>query len=143
VGRIAVGLQQTLFLGNLDARRDWGFAGDYVEAMWRMVQQDEPDDYVVATGTSYSVRDMLEVAFGAADLDWEQYVQFDARYLRPTEVDHLEGDASRAAAKLGWTPTTGFRALIEMMVRHDLSLARRELLLVENGHVVPTPAAFS
>ena len=117
--RIKHGLDKKLFLGNLDARRDWGFAGDYVEAMWMMLQQDAPDDYVIATGESHSVRDCLDVAFGTLGLDWKPYVELDARYLRPTEVDHLHGDASKARAKLGWTPKVTFRQLIEMMVRAD------------------------
>jgi GDPmannose 4,6-dehydratase len=117
--RIKHGLDKQLFLGNLDARRDWGFAGDYVEAMWLMLQQDRPDDYVVATGESYSVRDALEVAFGTLGLDWKPYVEIDPRYFRPTEVDHLRGDASKARAKLGWQPKVTFRQLIEMMVRAD------------------------
>jgi len=117
--RIKHGLDKKLFLGNLDARRDWGFAGDYVEAMWLMLQQDAPDDYVIATGESHSVRDCLDVAFGTLGLDWKPYVEIDQRYFRPTEVDHLHGDASKARAKLGWAPKVGFRELIEMMVRAD------------------------
>jgi GDPmannose 4,6-dehydratase len=117
--RIKHGLDKKLFLGNLDAMRDWGFAGDYVEAMWLMLQQDSPDDYVIATGESHSVRDCLDVAFGAFGLDWKPYVEIDPRYFRPTEVDHLRGDASKARDKLGWKPRVGFRQLIEMMVRAD------------------------
>ncbi len=126
IGRIKEGLQQELYLGNLDAYRDWGFAGDYVEAMWLMLQQDEPDDYVVATGESHSVRELLEEAFGYAGLDWREYVQIDPRYFRPGEVDHLRGDASKARAKLGWTPRVSFTALVQMMVDHDIDLAQRE-----------------
>ncbi len=117
--RIRHGLDQKLFLGNLEAKRDWGFAGDYVQAMWLMLQQAEPDDYVIATGESHSVREVLDVAFGALGLDWKPYVEIDPRYFRPTEVDHLCGDASRAREKLGWAPKVGFRELIEMMVRAD------------------------
>ena len=117
--RIRHGLDQKLFLGNLEAKRDWGFAGDYVQAMWLMLQQDEPDDYVIATGESHSVREVLDVAFGALGLDWKPHVEIDPRYFRPTEVDHLCGDASRARQKLGWSPKVGFRELIEMMVRAD------------------------
>jgi GDPmannose 4,6-dehydratase len=117
--RIKHGLDKKLFLGNLDAKRDWGFAKDYVEAMWMMLQQDTPDDYVIATGESHSVRDCLEVAFGALDLDWQKYVELDPRYLRPTEVDHLHGDATKARKKLGWKPRVTFKELIEMMVQHD------------------------
>lgn len=117
--RIKHGLDKQLFLGNLAARRDWGFAGDYVEAMWLMLQQAKPDDYVIATGESHSVRECLDVAFGALGLDWLPHVQIDPRYLRPTEVDHLCGDASKARAVLGWTPKVLFRALIERMVLAD------------------------
>jgi GDPmannose 4,6-dehydratase len=117
--RIRHGLDRKVYLGNLDARRDWGFARDYVEAMWLMLQQDAPDDYVIATGESHSVREVLEVAFGTLDLPWEPYVELDPRYRRPTEVDHLLGDASRAREKLGWKPTVTFTELIRMMVRAD------------------------
>jgi len=114
-------------LGNLDAQRDWGFAGDYVEAMWLMLQQDRPDDYVIATGESHSVREVLDVAFGTLGLDWQKFVETDSRYLRPTEVDHLRGDASKAAATLGWNPRVRFRELIEMMVRSDEADVRAAL----------------
>jgi len=117
--RIKHGLDRRLFLGNLEARRDWGFAGDYVEAMWSMLQQDTPDDYVIATGESHSVREVLDVAFGALDLRWESHVELDPRYLRPTEVDHLHGDATKARKKLGWKPRVTFSQLITMMVRAD------------------------
>jgi GDPmannose 4,6-dehydratase len=125
--RIKHGLEDKLFLGNLDAKRDWGFAGDYVEAMWMMLQQPKPDDYVIATGESHSVRDCLEVAFGALGLDWQKYVEIDQRYFRPTEVDHLCGDASKARAELGWKPRVHFRELIEMMVRADEADVRESL----------------
>jgi GDPmannose 4,6-dehydratase len=117
--RIKHGLDKKLFLGNLDAKRDWGFAGDYVEAMWLMLQQPSPDDYVIATGEAHSVRDVLDVAFGTLELDWNAYVELDPRYLRPTEVDHLCGDAGKARAKLGWKPKMSFRDLITTMVRAD------------------------
>ncbi|MEP6860017.1 MAG: GDP-mannose 4,6-dehydratase [Deltaproteobacteria bacterium] len=117
--RIKHGLDKKLFLGNLDAKRDWGYAGDYVEAMWMMLQQDKPDDYVIATGESHSVRELLDVAFGTLGLDWKPYVEIDPRYFRPTEVDHLHGDASKAREKLGWKPKMTFKGLIEMMVRAD------------------------
>ncbi|HEY0989703.1 MAG TPA: GDP-mannose 4,6-dehydratase [Kofleriaceae bacterium] len=113
------GLDRKVYLGNLEARRDWGYARDYVEAMWRMLQQDTPDDYVIATGESHSVREVLDVAFGALGLRWEPYVELDARYLRPTEVDHLHGDATRAREKLGWKPSVTFAELITMMVSAD------------------------
>ena len=125
--RIKHGLEHKLFLGNLDAKRDWGFAGDYVEAMWLMLQQDKPDDYVIATGESHSVRELLDVTFGVLELDWKKYVEIDPRYFRPTEVDHLHGDASRARAKLGWKPKVGFRELVEMMVRADEADVRAAL----------------
>lgn len=137
VGRIKEGLQSKLYLGNLDARRDWGFAGDYVEAMWLMLQQDAPDDYVVATGESHSVREFVELAFARAGLDWREYVAIDPRYMRPTEVAHLEGDATRARERLRWQPRITFGELVEMMVDHDIELARQERVLREAGHVVP------
>ena len=108
--RIKHGLEKKLYLGNLDAKRDWGFAGDYVEAMWLMLQQDKPDDYVIATGESHSVRECLDVAFGALDLDWKKYVEIDPRYFRPTEVDHLHGDPSKAMRVLGWKPKVTSRS---------------------------------
>ncbi len=117
--RIRHGLEKKLFLGNLDAKRDWGFAGDYVEAMWLMLQQAKPDDYVVATGESHTVREVLDISFGALDLDWSKYVEIDPRYFRPTEVDHLHGDPSKARQVLGWKPKVSFKQLIEMMVRAD------------------------
>ncbi len=117
--RIKHGLDKKLFLGNLEAKRDWGFAGDYVEEMWLMLQQPEPDDYVIATGESHSVRECLEVAFGTLDLDWKKFVEIDARYFRPTEVDHLLGDAAKARAKLKWEPKVKFKELVQMMVRAD------------------------
>ncbi len=135
-GRIRLGLQKKLYLGNLDAKRDWGFAGDYVEAMWRMLQQPEPDDYVVATGESYSVREFLEEAFGLLGLEWRDYVEIDPRYFRPTEVDYLLGDPTKAKEKLGWEPRVSFKELVKMMVEHDLELARQEKTLKDAGHTV-------
>ncbi len=129
VGRIKHGLQKRLYLGNLDARRDWGFAGDYVEAMWLMLQQDAPDDYVIATGEAHSVREFLEAAFARVGLDWRDYVEIDPRYFRPAEVDHLLGDASKARQRLGWLPRVSFSALVARMVDHDLELARREAIV--------------
>ncbi len=137
VGRIATGLQDKVYLGNLDAQRDWGFAGDYVEMMWRMLQQDKPDDYVVATGKTWSVRTFAELAFSMAGLDFDDHVEYDERYLRPAEVDLLLGDASKAEAELGWTPRTSFEELVRMMVEHDLELARREKTLRDAGHAMP------
>jgi len=124
--RIKCGLQQRLYLGNLDAKRDWGFAGDYVEAMWLMLQQDQPDDYVIATGSTHAVRDFLDEVFGYLDLDWRQYVQIDRRYFRPSEVDLLQGDASKARTRLNWEPRVGLHELARMMVDADMELARRE-----------------
>jgi GDPmannose 4,6-dehydratase len=124
--RIKEGLQKKLVMGNLDAKRDWGFAGDYVRAMWLMLQQEKPDDYVVATGETYSVRELLEVAFSFVDLDYREFVEFDTKYTRPSEVDVLLGDATKTRATLGWKPDVDFRGLIKMMVEHDLELARRE-----------------
>ncbi|OYT70850.1 MAG: GDP-mannose 4,6-dehydratase [Chloracidobacterium sp. CP2_5A] len=129
VGRIKHGLQNKLYLGNLDARRDWGFAGDYVEAMWLMLQQESPDDYVIATGEAHSVREFLEAAFARVALDWRDYVEIDPRYFRPAEVDHLLGDASKARERLGWQPRVSFAALVARMVDHDLELARREAIV--------------
>jgi GDPmannose 4,6-dehydratase len=121
VARIKLGLAKELRMGNLDARRDWGFAGDYVEAMWRMLQQPEPDDYVVATGETHSVRELVQVAFGCVGLDWEDYVRIDPAFLRPAEVDLLVGDATKARTALGWTPRVTFAGLVEMMVRADVA----------------------
>ncbi len=125
-GRIKMGLQKELFLGNLEARRDWGYAKDFVEAMWLALQQDKPDDFVVATGESHSVRELCEEAFGNVGLDYRDFVQLDPRYLRPSEVDHLQGDASKARKALGWAPRTSFKELIKLMVESDLELARKE-----------------
>lgn len=124
--RIKLGLQDKLYLGNLDARRDWGYAKDYVEAMWLMMQTDEADDYVIATGETYSIRDFLDEAFGELELDWEKYVEIDPRYYRPTEVDLLLGDATKARHKLGWKPKVSFKELVRLMVAHDLELATQE-----------------
>ncbi len=127
VGRIKTGLQSKLLLGNLDAKRDWGFAGDYVEAMWLMLQQERPDDYVIATGETHSVQEFLESAFGYLELDWHKYVDTDPRFFRPSEVDLLIGDASKARGVLGWQPKVKFHDLVSMMVNADLELAQREL----------------
>jgi GDPmannose 4,6-dehydratase len=126
VGRIKLGLQKELFLGNLDSLRDWGYAGDYVEAMWLAVQHDKPDDWVIATGESHTVREFCELAFGHVGLDYKEYVRYDPRYLRPAEVDHLCGDASKARRELDWKPKVGFQELVKMMVASDLELAREE-----------------
>jgi GDPmannose 4,6-dehydratase len=126
--RIKLGLAHELRLGNLDARRDWGFAGDFVEAMWLMLQQDEPDDYVVATGETHSVRDFLDEVFGYLDLDWNEYVKIDPQFYRPAEVDELRGDAAKARRVLNWRPRVAFRELARMMTDADLALAQRELV---------------
>ena len=121
VARIKLGLQEKLTLGNLEASRDWGYAGDFVEAMWLMLQQDEPDDYVIATGETHTIRELLELAFAAAGLDgWENYVESDPRFMRPAEVDILTGDAGKARERLGWKPKVSFRELVKMMVEADL-----------------------
>lgn len=134
--RIKLGLQQKLYLGNLDAMRDWGFAGDYVEAMWRMLQQERPDDYVIATGEAYSVRNFLDAASEFLNLNWKAHVELDPRYLRPTEVDYLLGNSTKAQTHLGWTPRCSFRQLVQMMIEHDLELGRQEVTLVKNGHAI-------
>ena len=131
--RIKEGLQDKLYLGNLDAKRDWGFAGDFVEAMWLMVQQDEPDDYVIATGRTHSIREFLDLAFKRVELDWHEYVEIDPRYLRPAEVDLLLGDASKARKALNWEPKVSFEELVAMMIDADWQLAKEEKLLVSNG----------
>ena len=120
VARIKLGHQDTLSLGNLDAKRDWGFAGDYVQAMWMMLQQERPDDYVIATGISHSVRELVEVAFNHAGLDWQKHVVLDPKLIRPAEVEHLIGDCTKANAQLGWHPTVNFSGLVKMMVDADL-----------------------
>ena len=124
VARIKEGMQHELFLGNLDARRDWGYAPEYVVAMWKMLQVDEPEDFVVATGTDFSVKDFVRIAFESVDLDWENFVHFDERYLRPTEVDALVGDASLAAKKLNWKSSVSPETLAEIMVQHDLEILK-------------------
>jgi GDPmannose 4,6-dehydratase len=124
--RIKLGLQDKLYLGNLDARRDWGYAKDFVEAMWLMLQQEKPDDYVVATGESHTVRELCEMAFGHVGLDYRKHVDIDPRYYRPTEVDDLRGDWSKAARVLGWRPRTSFKELVRLMMESDLKLAERE-----------------
>jgi GDPmannose 4,6-dehydratase len=129
VARIKLGLTDTLLIGNLDAHRDWGFAGDYVRAMWLMLQQERADDYVVATGISHSVRELIEIAFARADLDWQKHVKQDPALLRPAEVDHLLGDATKATRELGWTPQVNFKQLVEMMVDAD----------IERLSITPTP----
>lgn len=136
LGRIKEGTQNKLYLGNLDAKRDWGFAGDYVRAMWMMLQQDKADDYVVATGEAHSVREFLDIAGERLGLDWQKHVEIDPRYFRPTEVDYLHGDASKAHKAFGWQPETSFEQLVQMMVDGDHALAKREKMLHDAGHSV-------
>jgi len=132
--RIKLGLQDKLYLGNLEAKRDWGFAGDFVEAMWLMLQQDKADDYVIATGESHSVREFAEKVFQKLELDYEEYVAIDQKYFRPTEVDVLVGDYTKARKKLGWEPRVRFDQLIDMMIEADLELAKKERTLLDAGY---------
>ena len=138
LGRIKLGLQDKLFLGNLESKRDWGHAADYVEAMWRVLQHDAPDDFVVATGEAHSVREFLEAAANYCGVDWKCHVEIDPRYFRPTEVDYLLGDPSKARGILGWQPKIGFNELVRSMVDHDLELAREESTLINAGHKAVT-----
>jgi GDPmannose 4,6-dehydratase len=131
--RIKLGLQDKLYLGNLDAKRDWGYAKDYVEAMWLMMQAEKSDDYVIATGETHSVKEFVEAAFGYLDLDWQEHVEIDPWYYRPSEVDLLLGDASKARKELGWEPRVSFPELVRLMVDHDLVLAKEEKQLRELG----------
>lgn len=140
--RIKVGLQDKLYLGNLEAKRDWGFAGDYVEAMWLMLQQDQPDDYVIATGECHSVREFCEIVFSLLELDYREYVVVDPQYLRPAEVDLLQGEATKAYTRLGWTPKVSFTQLAAMMVETDMALAEQEKILSQAGHAVSTRSGY-
>jgi GDPmannose 4,6-dehydratase len=130
--RIKLGLQEKLYLGNLDAKRDWGYAGDYVEAMWLILQQDKPDDFVIATGETHSVREFVEEVFGCLDMDWHKYVEVDPVYFRPAEVDMLLGDATKAAKVLGWKPKVSFKELAKMMTEADLKIAQQEKIIAEH-----------
>ncbi|MGD0670255.1 MAG: GDP-mannose 4,6-dehydratase [Bryobacteraceae bacterium] len=136
LGRIKLGMQEKLYLGNLEAKRDWGYAGDYVEAMWLMLQAEKPGDYVIATGESHSVREFLDLAGEYSGLDWKRHVETDPRYFRPAEVNHLQGEYSKARNDLGWRPKMDFPALVRLMVEHDLDLAKQERMLAEAGHRV-------
>ena len=131
--RIKCGLQDNLYLGNIDAKRDWGFAGDYVESMWLMLQQDKPDDYVIATGETHSVREFLDEVFSYLGLDWNKHIEIDPRYFRPSEVDFLQGDASKAKKLLGWEPKVTFKELARMMTDVDMNLAEQEKILKDHG----------
>lgn len=132
--RIKLGLQDKLYLGNLEAKRDWGFAGDYVEAMWMILQHDRPDDFVIATGETHSVREFVERVFEKLGIDYRKYIEIDERYFRPTEVDVLLGDSTKAQKILGWKPKTGFDQLIDMMIETDLNLAEKEKILNDAGY---------
>ena len=138
VGRIVNNLQSKLTLGNLDASRDWGFAGDYVEGMWLMLQHDTPDDWVLATGETHTVKEFLQKAFEYVDLDWEKYVQTSEKYFRPNEVEHLLGDSTKARKELNWSPKTSFDELVKLMIEHDLVLAEQEKVLIQNKLMTPT-----
>ena len=138
VGRIHMGIQEKLTLGNLDASRDWGFAGDYVEGMWMMMQHEKPDDWVLATGESHKVSEFAELAFNAVGLDWSDYVETSEKYLRPNEVEFLLGDSSKAKKELGWESNTSFSELVEMMVNNDIELAKQEDVLLKNNLIKPT-----
>ena len=138
VGRIVNNLQSKLTLGNLDASRDWGFAGDYVEGMWLMLQHDTPDDWVLATGETHTVKEFLQKAFDYVDLDWEKYVQTSEKYFRPNEVEHLLGDSTKARKELNWSPKTSFDELVKLMIDHDLVLAEQEKVLIQNKLMTPT-----
>ena len=138
VGRIVNNLQSKLTLGNLDASRDWGFAGDYVEGMWLMLQHDTPDDWVLATGETHTVKEFLQKAFKYVDLDWEKYVQTSEKYFRPNEVEHLLGDSTKARTELNWSPKTSFDELVKLMIEHDLVLAEQEKVLIQNKLMTPT-----
>ena len=138
VGRISVGIQERLTLGNLDASRDWGYAKDYVEGMWKMMQHDYPEDWVLATGVTKTVREFAEEAFDFVGLNWEDYVEVSEKYFRPNEVDYLLGDSSKAREILGWKPKVDFRGLVEIMVKHDINEAKKDLALLKNELISPT-----
>ena len=138
VGRISVGIQKKLTLGNINAVRDWGFAGDYVEGMWKMMQYDTPEDWVLATGKAHSVKEFLEQAFNQVNLNWEDFVVISDKYFRPNEVEHLLGDYSKAKNKLNWSPKTSFEELVNLMIKHDIKLAKQEKVLIENNLLKPT-----
>ena len=138
VGRISLGLQEKLTLGNLDASRDWGFAGDYVEAMWMMLQHNQPDDWVIATGETHTVREFAQEAFNYVGLNSEDYIITSDRYFRPNEVDYLLGNSSKAKKELGWSPKNSFKSLVKMMVDEDVENAKKDKVLIENNLIVPT-----
>ena len=138
VGRISVGIQERLTLGNLDASRDWGYAKDYVEGMWKMMQHDTADDWILATGVTKTVKEFAEAAFNVVGLSWENYVDISEKYFRPNEVDYLVGDATKAKNKLGWEPTVDFNELVKIMVEHDITEAKKDLALLKDSLIFPT-----
>ena len=138
VGRISVGIQERLTLGNLDASRDWGYAKDYVEGMWKMMQHDTAEDWILATGVTKTVKEFAEAAFNVVGLSWENYVDISEKYFRPNEVDYLVGDASKAKNKLGWEPTVDFNELVKIMVEHDITEAKKDLALLKDSLIFPT-----
>ena len=138
LGRIHLGIQEKLTLGNLDASRDWGYAGDYVKGMWKMLQHNEPDDWVLATGETHTVKDFLQTAFSLLNLDWKDYILTSDKYLRPNEVEYLLGDYSKAKEHLNWTPETSFKELVEKMINADIELAKRDKVLLNEGLIEPT-----
>jgi GDPmannose 4,6-dehydratase len=138
VGRIVMNLQENLTLGNLDAYRDWGFAGDYVEAMWSMMQVDVPEDWVIATGETHTVKEFAELAFQSVNLNYQDYIQTSKKYFRPNEVEYLLGDPSKANDKLNWKPKTSFKELVKMMVDYDIQLAKKERVLMDENLISPT-----
>ena len=138
VGRISVGIQERLTLGNLDASRDWGYAKDYVEGMWKMMQHDTPEDWILATGVTKTVKEFAEAAFNVVGLSWENYIDISEKYFRPNEVDYLVGDATKARNKLGWEPTVDFDELVKIMVEHDITEAKKDLALLKDNLIFPT-----
>ena len=138
VGRISIGIQERLTLGNLDASRDWGYAKDYVEGMWKMMQHDTAEDWILATGVTKTVKEFAEAAFNVVGLSWENYVDISEKYFRPNEVDYLVGDASKAKNKLGWEPTVDFNELVKIMVEHDITEAKKDLALLKDSLIFPT-----
>ncbi|MAL65462.1 MAG: GDP-mannose 4,6-dehydratase [Candidatus Marinimicrobia bacterium] len=138
VGRIHVGIQEKLTLGNLDSERDWGFAGDYVEAMWKIVNHSNPDDFVISTGESHSVKEFLKIAFGFVNLNYEDHVIVSEKYFRPNEVNYLLGNSSKAKKELGWSPKTSFKDLVTMMIEHDIEIAKSEKILLDQNLMLPS-----
>jgi GDPmannose 4,6-dehydratase len=136
--RISLGIQSKLTLGNLEASRDWGFAGDFIEGMWMMMQHEKADDWVLATGKTHTVKEFLKITFDKLELNWEDYVETSDRYLRPNEVDYLLGDPSKAKKELGWNPKTSIEDLVDLMIESDLNLAKREQILLKEGLIEPT-----